>query len=77
MTESDETESPIYNQVLDLEASELHRLTQIIISNGGTILDLNTDCVGCVFSKDVFPFTMKADELNIKDYYYDNAKTLA
>ena len=76
MTESDETESPIYGQVLDLEAIELHRLAQVIISNGGTILDLNTDCVGCVFPKDVFPFTMESDNSNIKDYYYDEAKTL-
>jgi hypothetical protein len=56
MTESDETESPIYGQVLDLEAIELHRLAHVAIANGGPIIDLNTDCVGCVFPKDVFPF---------------------
>ena len=49
MTEKDETESAIYNQILQSEAIELHKLGQIIKANGGTILDLNTDCISCVF----------------------------
>ena len=39
MTENDETESAIYNQIVELEAIELHKLGQIIKENGGTILD--------------------------------------
>jgi hypothetical protein len=74
MTESDETESPIDGQVLDLEAIELHRLAQVIIANGGTILDLNTDCVRCLCPKDVFQFEL--DDINIKGHYYDEAHTL-
>ncbi len=48
MTEKDETESAIYNQKVELEAIELHKLGQIIKENGGTILYLNTDCISCV-----------------------------
>ena len=49
MTETDETESPIYNQIVELEAIELHKLGEIIKANNGTILDINTDCISCVF----------------------------
>jgi 5-methylcytosine-specific restriction protein A len=48
-TESEETESPIYNQILELEAIELHKLKTIIESKNGLVLDLNTDCISCVF----------------------------
>ena len=74
MTETDETEAPIYNQVLELEAIELHRLAKIIESKGGYVLDLNTDCVSAAFPKDILPFTIT--DININDYYYDDAKTL-
>ena len=50
MTENDETESAIYNQIIELEAIELHKLGQIIKASGGTILDLNTDCISCVYN---------------------------
>ena len=39
MTENDETESAIYNQIIELESIELHKLVQIIKDKGGTILD--------------------------------------
>ena len=51
-TEKDETEAPIYNQVLELEAIELHRLAKIVECKGGYVLDLNTDCVSAAFPKD-------------------------
>jgi hypothetical protein len=76
MTENDETESAIYNQIIELEAIELHKLGQIIKANGGTILDLNTDCISCVFKSNDLPFELE-DDINIKGYYYDEAKTLA
>ena len=47
-----ETEAPIYNQIVELEAIELHKLKRIIESKGGLCLDLNTDCISCVFKKD-------------------------
>ena len=38
------------------------------------MLDLNTDCVSAAFPKDILPFT--TTDININDYYYDDAKTL-
>ena len=70
ITESDETEAPIYNQILELEAIELHKLKTIIEKKGGLVLDLNTDCVACVFKNDILPFTILEDGINIKDYEY-------
>jgi energy-coupling factor transporter ATP-binding protein EcfA2 len=76
MTETDETEAPIYNQVLELEAIALHELATLVKDNKGTVLDLNTDCVSCVFENDIFPFTVSDDAVNIEGFYYDEAKTL-
>ena len=67
MTEKDETESAIYKQILQSEAIELHKLGQIIKANGGTILDLNTDCVSCVFQGNDLPFDLE-DDINIKGF---------
>ena len=44
-----ESEKPIYDQIMDLEAIELHKLSKLIESKKGNILDLNTDCVTCSF----------------------------
>ena len=68
-----EAEAPIYNQVLDLEAIELHKLIAIVKDNKGIILDLNTDAVNCVFPHNI-PFTMD-EKNNIIGYYYDEEKT--
>ena len=76
MTEQDETEAAIYNQILQIEATELHKLGEIIKANSGTILDLNTDCISCVFKNDVLPFDLEND-VNLKGFYYDEAKTIA
>ena len=75
LTQKDESEAPIYHQIVELEAIELHKLAQLVENNNGFVLDLNTDCVSCVFPNDVFPFQME-DEANINGYYYDDAKTL-
>jgi hypothetical protein len=48
-----ETESPIYNQIVQMEAIELHKLTLLIQQNKGEILDLNTDAVTCGYDGDV------------------------
>ena len=37
-----ETEAPIYEQIMQLEAIELHKLKLIIESKGGVVLDLST-----------------------------------
>ena len=65
-----ETEKPIYDQIMDLEAIHLHKLAKIIESNNGQVLDLNTDCVTCTFKNNEFPFTMNNNIL--EGYYYDN-----
>jgi len=51
-----ETEKLIYDQILDLEAIALHKLSNLIKSKGGIVLYLNTYCISCSFSYDVFPF---------------------
>lgn len=48
-----ETESPIYNQIVQLEAIELHKLTLLIKDNNGEVLDLNTDAVTCGYDGDI------------------------
>ena len=63
----EESESPIYNQILDLSHIELHKLIQIIKSEKGIVLDLSTDCV---FPKD-FPCQIENDSSNVIEYYYD------
>jgi len=75
LTQKEESEAPIYHQIVELEAIELHKLAQLVKNNNGFVLDLNTDCVSCVFKNDEFPFQME-DVSNIQGYYYDDAKTL-
>ena len=59
----EETEAPIYNMVLELEAIELHKLSTLIKNKGGEVLDLVTDCITCSFPDDVLPFEL--DGINI------------
>jgi len=70
ITSKEETDAPIYNQILDLEAMELHKLKCIIESKGGLCLDLKTDCITCMFENNIFPFEME-DDINLSEYYYD------
>ena len=65
-----ETEKPIYDQILDLEAISLYELAELIKLKGGEVLDLNTDCVSCSFPNDILPFEL--DGKNIKGYYFDD-----
>jgi len=64
-----ETEKPIYDQIMDIEAIELHKLATLIESKKGTVLDLNTDCVTCTFENNIFPFELDKNN-DIKGYYY-------
>ena len=66
-----ETEKPIYDQIMDLEAIALHKLSKLIESKNGKVLDLNTDCVTCIFENNIFPFDLD-DNKDIKGYYYDD-----
>jgi hypothetical protein len=66
MKSVEETEAPIYNMILGLEAIELHKLSKIIKSKGGDILDVMTDCITCTFPNDEIPFEL--DDINVKGY---------
>ena len=57
--------------ILDMEAIELHRLTQIVEEKGGEVLDLSTDAVCCAFQGEEFPFEL-IDGINLKGYTYDD-----
>ena len=69
----EETEAPIYNQILEQEAIEVHKLMTLIESKGGVVLDLSTDCVSCVFKTNESPFNVVrvGDNEYIGGYYDD------
>jgi len=69
-TNKDETEAPIYNMILDMEAIQLKKLATRIQSNKGTIIDLSTDCVSAVFPTNNQPF--KTDGVNLEDFFFDD-----
>jgi nucleoside-triphosphatase THEP1 len=69
-----ESEKPIYDQIMDLEAIELHKMAMLIQEKGGKVLDLNTDCVSCSFPDNKFPFELNVDGKNICGYYYENGE---
>ena len=57
--------------MLQLEAIEMHKLSQIIEKNGGKVLEYKTDCVVFHHPSDVFPFEL-IDEKNVKGFYFDD-----
>jgi hypothetical protein len=70
-----ETESPLYEQIVQQEAIELHKLSKLIESKGGQVLDLSTDKIICNFPNNKFPFQfVNNNSINIKDYYYDEKR---
>jgi len=70
-SESLETETPIYNMAVELEIIELHKLCKLIESQGGTVLDVNTDAAICMFPGNICPFDKDADG-NVIGYYFDD-----
>lgn len=65
-----ETESPIYNQIVQIENVMIFEMMQMIQNAGGKVLDLNTDCCSCIFPDNVFPFTVDNNN-NIVGHYFD------
>ena len=61
-SQNEESETAIYNMVLELENINLYKLSKLIEQNDGRVLDVNTDCCNCTFKNNVFPF--KLDESN-------------
>lgn len=76
LTIREESESPIYEQIIECEAIELHKLSNIIKEIGGQILDLNTDCVSCCFKNNKCPFTKIDNTMNINNYFFDKQKLI-
>jgi hypothetical protein len=62
-----ETERPLYDQIVQQEAMELHKLKTLVESKGGIVTDINTDAITCTFPDDKFPFDL-IDEKNINGY---------
>ena len=53
-----ETERPLYDQIVQQEIIELHKLKTLIESKGGKVTDLNTDAITCTFSDNKLPFEL-------------------
>ena len=67
-----ETESPIYNQILQQEQIELHKLGELIKAHSGTILDYNTDAINCTFEGNKFPFEL-VEDIQLNGHYWDKS----
>jgi DNA replication protein DnaC len=70
-----ETERPLYDQIVQQEPMELHKLKTLVESKGSIIPDMNTDAITCTFPDDKFPFDL-IDEKNINGSYWDELKTI-
>lgn len=70
-SKQEESEMPLYNMILDMEAVQLHKLAKLVESKGGVVLDLATDCVSCCFKKEL-PFDLIDGTNNIDGYFYDD-----
>ncbi len=70
-----ETERPLYDQIVQQETIELHKLKILIESKGGKVTDLNTDAITCTFEDNKFPFEL-SDGKNIHGYYWDDEKII-
>ena len=73
ITEASET--PIYNQILEIEMINLYELCEEVRSFDGTVLDVNTDCVVCTFPDNKLPFEVDEDQ-RVKGYYHDKEKAV-
>jgi hypothetical protein len=60
--------SPIYIQIVQLEAMELHKLKKIIERKEGTPYQLNTDSIGA--------YVLKSNPIKISKYFWDKEKTV-
>ena len=57
---------PLYNQIVAMEAIELHRLENLIVAQGGVPLERNTDAI-----------LYRGNEIDISSYYWDDANVIA
>lgn len=73
-TSSYETELPIYNQILDLEVIELHKLYTKLVANGYPIIEFNTDAIA-VYTKSQLEDAKTLEQI-VNTEFWDAAKTL-
>ena len=66
-----QTERPLYDQKVQQEIIELHKLKMLVESKGEKITDLNTDAITYTFPDDKCPFDL-TDDKNINGYYWDD-----
>ncbi len=64
-----ETESPIYNQILQQEQIELHKLGELIKAHSGVILDYNIDAFNGTFPDNKFPFEL-VEDIQLNGHYW-------
>jgi hypothetical protein len=62
----------IYNQILQQEQIELHKLGQLIKTHSGIILDYNTDAINYTFLGNKFPFELMKD-IQLNMHYWDKS----
>jgi len=70
-----ENQVPIYNQILQQEQIELHKLEKLIKAHKGVVLDYNTDAINCVFPDNVFPFDL-VEDIQLNGHYWDKSKSV-
>jgi type IV secretory pathway ATPase VirB11/archaellum biosynthesis ATPase len=66
---TNESESPIYNQIVQMEQIEIHKMKVLVEEHNGFVLDYNTDCISCTFPDDILPD-------NILNNYWDDKETV-
>ena len=68
------SETPSYNQILELEIINLHQLHEEIKRLSGVVLDVNTDGAVCTFPYNKLPFEINENDV-VQGYYYDLEET--
>jgi DNA replication protein DnaC len=76
VVEYSEHSSPLYNQILNMESVELHKLYTIVKQNEGRPLEMNTDCVACQLPEKIDLSKFEWAEGVPKYKYEESDKTL-
>lgn len=66
-----DSKTPIFNQILDIEAWEVYLMTKLIEKHGGTVYHVNTDAVIGQF--DTYPSDLEEE---MKQYYWDDEQMI-
>ena len=74
--EMEATKYPLYKQILEMEAVELHKLETLIIKKGGVVLDRNTDAIRYSSEKEIIINQFWDDKKTIKKYDTEEPRAL-